>query len=253
MDSVGRHQALHAVLDVIEALEQGPRGVSDIARDLGVSKSGVHKILRNLEDRGYVALTPDKKYRLGIRLWQLAVGAVADIGVRDVALPHMEKLTALTGEGTLLSVYDKGDVVYLEKVNSPHPVVTTTRVGGRAPAFCTATGKALLAWQPEEEIQRLLASPLERFNAATVTDPRVLRRELAAVRKKGYAVNRGAWRGEIFGVGSAIQDFSGQVVAAISVTGPAYRFGRGGLESAATHTVAAAREISRELGWNADG
>lgn len=251
MEGAGRHQALHSVLDVIEALESGERGITEISRELGMGKSGVHKILRNLQDRGYVVSTANKQYRLGLRLWQLGVAAVADLGIREVALPHMEKLTDVTGEGTLLSVYDNGDVVYLEKVSSPQPVVTTTRVGGRAPAFCTATGKAVLAWQSEEEVDRVLAGSLERFNDKTVTDPRAIREDLAHVREVGYSVNYGAWRGEIYGVGCPIRDYSGTVVAALGVTGPAYRLGDGGIDTAATHLLATAAEISRELGWNA--
>jgi IclR family transcriptional regulator, KDG regulon repressor len=248
MESAGRHQALHTVLDVLEALSSGERGVSDISRQLGVAKSGVHKILRNLEERGYVRGTSEQKYRLGLRLWQLGVAAVADLGLRQSALPHMEKLTDLTGEGSLLSVYDRGDAIYLEKVNSPHAVTSTTRVGGRSPAFCTATGKALLAWLPEEEIERVLTGPLEQFNAATVTDPEQIRADLAHVRQRGYALNYGSWRGEVYGVGAPIRDYTGRVIAALGVAGPAFRFATG-IEAVAPEVVAAAGEISNELGW----
>lgn len=252
MEPAGRHQALHAVLDVIDALESGPRGVSDIARELQVSKGGVHKILRNLEGRGLVKAMPDHRYRLGLRLWELGTAAVAGLELRQVALQHMEKLTDVTGEGSLLSVYDTGDVVYLEKVVSPQPVVATTRVGGRTPAFCSATGKALLAWQSVEEIERVLAGHLERFNDATVTDPDALRADLLSVRDAGYAVNHGAWRGEIHGVAAPVRDHSGAVVAALGLTGPAYRFENGGIDSEAPTVVASAADISRELGWGSD-
>lgn len=250
MESPGRHQALHTVLDVLEALANGERGVSDVSRELGVAKSGVHKILRNLEDRGYVRSTDDHQYRLGLRLWQLGVAAVADLGLRQTALPYMEKLTKLTGEGSLLSVYDRGDVIYLEKVTSPHPVTTTTRIGGRSPAFCSATGKALLAWMPADEVDRVLSGPLEQFNEATVTDPEQIQADLAQIRDHGYALNYGTWRGEIYGVAAPVRDYTGKVVAALGVAGPAFRFGQGGIEAVAPEVVSAADEISRELGWD---
>lgn len=252
MEDSQRHQALNAVLDVIDALESCERGVSEISRDLGMGKSGVHKILRNLEERGYVQVTPEKKYRLGIRLWELGVAAVADLGVRQIALPYMEKLTALTGEGTLLSVYDNGDVVYLEKVTSPQPVTTTARVGCRTPAFCTATGKVLLAWQGKDEVDRVLARPLEKFNEATVTNPEAIRENLRWIRRSGYAVNRGEWRGEIFGIACPIRDHSSTVVAAISVTGPAYRLAHENIEATTLEILATTTQISRQLGWRAD-
>ena len=252
MEELGRHQSLHSVLDVFEALQGGERGVSEISRTVGMGKSGVHKILRNLEERGYVRSTRDKKYQLGLRLWQLGVAAVSDLDIRHAALPHMEKLTDLLGEGSLLSVYDKGEVVYLEKVTSSQPVVTTTHVGGRSPAFCSATGKAILAWQSEDEIDSVLSGPLERFNENTETDPDAIRADLAEVRRRGFAVNRGAWRGEIYGIGCPIRDHSGVAIAAVGVTGPAYRFGVDAvLEDAAAYLVVTAADISRDLGWNA--
>lgn len=248
MEPNHRHQALHLVLDVLESLERGERGVSDIARDLGVAKSNVHKILRNLEERGYVR-GRDHRYGLGLRLWQLGATAVSGLGLRQVALPTMEKLTELTGEGTLLSVYDRGDVTYLEKVNSPQPVITTTTIGGRSPAFCSATGKAILAWLPDDEVEAALAGPLERFNDVTVTDPVLIRQDLADVRRRGFAVNHGAWRGEIHGVAAPIRDYSGKVIAALGIAGPAFRFGEHGVEALAPEVVAAADDLSRELGW----
>lgn len=248
MEAAQRHQALHLVLDVLESLELSERGVSDIARELGVAKSGVHKILRNLEERGYVR-SRDHRYRLGLRLWQLGASSVAGLGLRQAALPAMEKLTELTGEASLLSVYDRGDVTYLEKVNSPQPVITTTQIGGRSPAFCTATGKAILAWSPIEVVDEDLAGPLERFNDVTVTDPDLIRADLAEVRRNGFAVNHGAWRGQIHGVAAPIWDYSGKVVAALGVTGPAYRFGDNGVEALAPEVVAATQELSHELGW----
>lgn len=248
MEATHRHQALHLVLDVLESLERGERGVSDVARELGVAKSNVHKILSNLEERGYVR-SGDHRYRLGLRLWQLGASAVSGLGLRQVALPFMEKLTEVTGEGALLSVYDRGDVTYLEKVSSPQPVVTTTRIGGRSPAFCTATGKAILAWLPDSDVDEALSRPLTKFNDATVTDPDLIRVDLSAVRKHGYAVNHGAWRGEIHGVAAPIRDYSGGVVAALGVAGPAFRFGEQGVEALAPEVVTASEDISRELGW----
>ena len=250
MTSSDRHQSLHGILNVVDALEGGEKGVSEIARELGIAKSGVYKILRNLESRGWVRSTPVGRYRLGLRLWQLGTEAVADLSLREVGPPVMEKLTHMTGEGTLLSVYDAGDVVYLEKVSSPQPVVVTTRIGGRSPAFCTATGKAILAFLPDDEIDAALVGPLERFNEKTVIEPHAIRADLEIVRQRGFALNFGAWRGQIFGVAAPIRDHDGKVVAALGLSGPAYRFGDAGIEGLAPDVMAAADDVSRLLGWN---
>lgn len=245
-----RHQALHTVLDVLEALAAGRTGVSEIARELGAAKSGVHKILANLETRGYVRAGPDHEYYLGLKLWELGVSAVSELNLREAALPHMQALTDRTGEGTLLSVYDRGEVVYLEKTTSPRPVTATTRVGGRAPAFCTATGKAILAWQTREEIDRVLTLPLESFNEATVTNPTEIIEDLETVRQRGFALNLGQWRGEIYGVAAPIRDYTDEVVAALGLSGPAFRFGSGGIEAVAPDVIATANKISAQLGWS---
>ncbi|MGH2811779.1 MAG: IclR family transcriptional regulator [Actinomycetota bacterium] len=247
-----RLKSLNLALDVLESLSGGGGGlgVSTVAHQVRTSKGAVHRILANLEARGYVRQDPEtRRYRVGLRMWELGASSVQELGLREVALPHLRTLTDITDENSHLSVYDEGTVVYLEKISSRRAVTPYTRVGGRAPAYCVSTGKALLAFQPPEEIDRVCSSVLTAYTAQTITDPDELRSELAEIRRQGYAINRGEWRGEVVGIAAPLLDYTGSVVASISLSAPAYRFTVQDAETYAPKLIAAGRAISRELGY----
>lgn len=244
-----RRRSLNHVLDILEALHlYGPElGVTEIARAVGISKGAVHAILTNLEARGYVRRTASRRFQLGIKLWELGFSAEKELGIRDAAGPHLLELTDRTGESTHLSVYDAGEVLYLDKVSTPHAVQAYTTVGGRAPAYCVATGKALLAFQGDEEIARV-ATGLEAYTSKTIVDPATLTEALEEVRRRDYALNFGEWRPDVIGVAAPIRGFSGTVLAAVGVSGPLFRFPPERAEAAVPDVRAAARAISNVLG-----
>lgn len=249
------HSLNHA-LDLLEQLahEEGDLGVTELAARLGLSKAAVHGIVANLESRHYVRKTPaTMRYQLGHRAWELGVAAGERIELRGIARPHLTALTALTHESSQLSEYDGGEVLYLDKVASPNPVQAVVRTGGRAPAYCVATGKVLLAFQASEEIDAVCARPFVRYTEHTITDAKVLRMQLEKIRARGWALNRGEYRGEIVGVAAPIRDFSGQVIASIGVSGPSYRFNVKHAESFARDIVSAASAISMKLGFSPEG
>jgi len=246
------HSLNHA-LDLLEQLghEEGDLGVTELAARLGLSKAAVHGIVANLESRHYVRKTPGTmRYQLGHRAWELGVAAGERIELRGIARQHLTALTALTGESSQLSEYDGGEVLYLDKVASLNPVQAVVRIGGRAPAYCVATGKVLLAFQPKEEVDAVCARPFMRYTEHTITDPHVLRMQLEEIRARGWAINRGEYRGEIVGLAAPVRDFSGQVIASISISGPSYRFSVEHAETFAKDIVSAASAISRKLGFN---
>ncbi len=250
-----RLNGLNHVLDVLELYAQQGRdlGVSEVSAMLALSKGTVHSIVSNLHSRGYLRrLEPTGKYRLGLKLWEFSTLMAAQLELRDIARPQLEGLTDLTGESALLAVYDAGDSLYLDKVTSPNPVQAYTRIGGRAPAYCVATGKALLAFQPEAEIVSICTMPLTAYTSRTITRAEDLYAELARVRASGYATNAGEWRGEVVGVAAPVRDDTGRVVAAISVAGPSYRFSIDQALDYVPQLLRSAATISRQLGWKSD-
>lgn len=238
-------------LALLEALARAgaARGVSDLARELGLTKSNVHRLLRTLADHGYVH-NPGAagRYEITLKLWELGARALDGLDVKAVAFPFMEELAALSGETVHLSVLDQGEVVYVDKVDSPRPVRAYSRIGGRAPAYCVATGKALLAHAPEAVVAAV-TKRLEPHTAGTITDPAALRAELQRIRRTGYAVNRGEWREGVGGAAAPIRDAGGQVVAAIGISGPTDRLRPRTLKRLVPAVVAAASAVSARLGW----
>lgn len=250
-------QSLNLSIDLLELLSrQGrPLGVTEIATLMGISKAAAHGILSNLAARSFVEREAlSSAYRLGRRLWELGMRAGDQMEIKQIAREHLAALTEITGESTQLSEYcARNEVLYLDRITSPNPVQAFIRVGGRAPAHCTATGKVLLAFQSPEEIDAVCSAPLTAYTSLTDTDPERLRKELQQIRETGVSLNPGEYRGEIVAVAAAIRDRTGDVIAAVSVSGPQYRFPLERAEQFAGEVVRAALQISEKLGYVSPG
>lgn len=239
------------VVKALKALEvlcasPGARGVSDLARELKLPKSNVHRLLSTLEAQGFVRQLPDRSYELTFKLWELGLSVISRIDVKSVAPRHMERLVQATNESALLSVLDGFDVVYIDKVESQQAIQATTKVGSRIPAHCVGTGKAMLAHQSPEFIQKFLRKA-RTYTKNTVRNTELLE-QLRRARLTGYAVNRGEFREGVSGVGAVILDRDGKAVAGVGVWGPDDRV-TPCLEKLAKQVMQCAGEISRELGF----
>ncbi len=231
------------------ALSEEPRGVTELARELGVTKSNAHRLLQALVHRGFARNVEHGRYALTLKIWELGANVLARVDVKKAAAPFLQHLVDETGESVHLSVLVEGDVVYLDKIDSPHPVRAYSQIGKRAPAYAVATGKALLAFQPDDDLPRLIGA-MERFTAHTAADMDELRKELARVRHLGYAVNRGEWREGVCGLAAPIRDASGAVAASVGISGPASRLPPGVLRNHARVVIDVAASISRALGFS---
>jgi len=198
-------------------------GVTKLARALGWVPSNVHRTLQTLVDCGYVSVHQGH-YSATLRLWTLGSLVSARLDIKSILAPVLAAIAHETQESAHLSVLDGGEVVYIDKVESPQPVRAYSRIGGRAPAYAVATGKALLAHQSNDVIQRL-APHLQPFTSSTITEVDLLTCQLSGVRESGVAFNRGEWRDQVWGIASPVIDAEGRVVAAIGISGPADRFG----------------------------
>lgn len=247
-----RLHSLNSSLDVIELLASSrePLGLAEIASGVGLSKAAIHGVISNLEARRYVERVSERSgYRLGHRLWEIGIVVGESIELRGLARSYLEHLVEISGESSQLAEYcSPGEVVYLDIVNSPNPIQAQIHIGRRAPAACTATGRALLAFQPEDEIARICGGLLKSFSPKTITDGTQLRSELEFTCERGYSVNYGEYRGEIVGIGAPIRDHHGKVIAAVSISGPSYRFGAQRAIELAPSVVRAAHDISLAFG-----
>ncbi|WP_238258364.1 IclR family transcriptional regulator [Methylobacterium gnaphalii] len=230
------------------AASEAPRGVSELARSLGLTKSNVHRTLQTLVMAGYVRATAAGTYECTLKLFELASSVLARVDVRHVAEPFMRSLADQTHETIHLSLLDKAEVIYLHKIDGAHPVRAYSSIGGRAPAYCVASGKVLLAYQEQALVH--LSDPLPAHTSRTITSLDTLRQELEQVRVQGFAINRGEWREGVCGLAAIVHDAMGKPAASIGISGPADRLDPAALRRFSDVVVDAARGLSRALGYN---
>ena len=239
-------------LTVLEwlAREQRPCRVSEVADALNLARSNAHRTLQTLVACGWATQDETSAYATGLKLFEL--GALGG-QLRDLRLhlrPMIERLAGETGETIHLAALEGGELVYLDKLDSPLPVAAYSRIGGRAPAYCVAGGKALLA-ALGEDIPRLQEriGTLHRHTPSSITTWDALLAELQATRERGYALNREEWRIGVCGLGAPVFDAEGRPVAAIGITVPNIRFGKSQLRVLAQRLVECAADASRSLGY----
>ena len=239
-------QSIRRAFDVLGALAVGPLGVTEVADRAGLPKSTAARLLMTLAREGAVEQIPgDTQYRLGPRLATLAAGLAPVRSLTAVAHPVLIELAALAGEAAGLSVPDGDLVHYVDQVDTPNPVSVRDWSGSRVPLHAVSSGQVFLAFLPPAALDRYLAHPLEPFTPRTITDPDRLRDRLRQVRRDGYAWVVEEFDEGISSVAAPIADASGEVIAAIHLHGPSYRFPAAGTAAAvAERVVGAAARIA---------
>ncbi|RKS74230.1 IclR family transcriptional regulator [Actinomadura pelletieri DSM 43383] len=224
----------------------GELNLTELSARTGLPKPTAHRLLNELVRWGGVERT-EYGYRLSMRLFVLGQRAPRPRGLREAALPYMEDLYEATHENIHLAVMDGTDTLFLEKVSGRRSMPIVSRVGGRLPAYCTATGKLFLSLGPPERLQSVLAAGLVRYTPHTIVMPGLLKRELARTSARGYAVNREESEAGVSAVAAPVFDRQRQPIAALSITGNAYRLDLDRLAPAVrTAALALSRELARE-------
>lgn len=236
------------------AARDGAMGVGELAKSLNIGASNAHRLLQALVELGYVVNDGGRgQYRASIKIWELGAHALHKLDFRETAASAMRWLLAETNETVHLSVLSGDEVVYVDKLDSPEPVRAYSSIGGRAPAYCVATGKVLLAWREQRPAALLSVHPLRRYTPATLADSAALALELARVRRQGYAVNRGEWRASVWGIAAPVRSAGGHVAAAVGISGPASRVRARGVRKLSALVIEAARQASVQLAQDNGG
>jgi IclR family KDG regulon transcriptional repressor len=220
------HTRLNTLANGLEVLEQligSELTMRELAHRCGLPRQTTYRIVATLVGAGWVDRTGDNTYRASPRLWSLAAQSFSLTDLRDAHASVVRRLADTYGESVHLAVYDRGSVVYIDKADGSNPVGSYTTLGGRAPAYCVATGKLLLAHSDATTRELVLRGELTRFTPLTLSDPPLLRRELEQIRVEGFAVNRGEWRDGVGGVAVPVLSPFNEVVAALGFSGPADR------------------------------
>ncbi len=250
----GETQVLASVRNAARVLREFGRGepqlgVSDLARRLGIAKSTAHRIAHTLAAEGLLERAEDTgRYRLSVAMQVLGASAQTASLLHGAATPVLDQLRNLTKETVQLAVLDGREVVYVERRESPHTVRLFGRIGHRAPAHCTGTGKLLLAFLPPDELERRLdGMRLVRRTPYTITSADALRAELDQIRVRGWAENVNESEMGVASISAPIRDRSGLVIAAVSVAGPVPRVNGENLRRFAGPISHAAAQISHRL------
>lgn len=242
---------LERALDVLEMIDgaSSPLGATEIARRIGSTKSAAYRILVNLEHRGYV--TKDDQtthYSLGPRLSHFGLGSDTRVRLIQFAHPHLESLSKTFGETANLGVLDGNQMLYLDIVESRHDLRMAARVGARDAVYSTALGKAMLAFLPDQEIDRILSGTLPRRTDRTVTDVSRIWNTLEDIRKSGISAEFGENEPSACCFGVPVFGPDRQPVAAISLSGPEGRMMGTGIERIRNALAATGRSITQRIG-----
>lgn len=243
-------QTVQKAMNLLEALVRSgqPRRLTELSRELGLTKPNVYRLLSTLSVLGYVQKDPATSlYAPTLKMWELGSLLVRDTDLVAVAAPRLRRLAEETRESVHLTVFDAGFVVYVDKVDSEQPLKAITQIGSRVPATVTASGKAMLAFMPTEALDQAFAQ-VKRFTPNTLVRRKDIEANLLEARKAGYAINNQEFRVGVCGIGVPIRDRTGGVVAALAVWGAEKNI-LGHRDELARAGMDAAREISRRLGY----
>jgi DNA-binding IclR family transcriptional regulator len=241
---IGAAERAIAVLDAVA--DGGEIGTNEIARRTGMTPSTVSRQLGTLAASGLVErVAASGRYRLGIRVVHLANALLARLDVREVARPHLVALAEATGETATLSVPADEDAVTIDFVPGAHQVQPVSRLGRPSIAHATSAGKVMLAFSGRE----LPEGPLRAFTTHTITDSRVLARQIAEVRDRGWAEANEEREPGLSAIAAPIRSSRGELEAIVALQGPSSRFDQAAIEAAVPLLLEHAETISRELGW----
>jgi len=247
VSGTGPRPATGKLLDILAAFraDRPELRLSDISRHAGLPLTTTHRLVRELTAWGALERSAAGSYHIGLRLWEVASLAPRGLRLREIALPYLEDLYEATHENVQLAVREGLELVFVERLLGRDAVPVLTRVGGRFALHATGVGLVLLAFAPAEVQEQVLDGPLERWTPETITSPARLRRVLADVRQRDYAVSDRQVTMDSLSVGAPIRAAGDEVVAALSLVVHSAGAQPGPL---AAPVRAAARGISRALG-----
>jgi len=250
-------QSIERVVTIFDVLAQSSQGISlrELSARVKLPKGTTHRLLSSLAYYGYIRQTPEtKNYHLGFKLIELGSSLLNQLDIRSQAKPFLNDLAAKINETVHLVILDQYEALYIDKVESnvkQGGLQMVSQVGLRVPLHCSAVGKVLLAYLSENELEGIIQQTgLFKRTKNTITDPENLKAHLKVVRSRGFAIDDEENEEGIRCVGAPIFNQQGQVIAAISISGPAVRITKEVLKKTfKTEVIKAAAEISREFGY----
>jgi len=248
-----RVQVLERAVDILQVLSEDSRelGAGEVAERLALHKSTIHRLLMVLDQHRLIRRNSETgKYALGLRLFELGTRAVRGLQLREQAQPFLERLARQTGETAHICVLDRGEMVSIAYAEGPRSLRMPATVGRRTPAYCSAVGKAMLAFLPESALDDVLSDrPLRACTSKTLVTRAALLNDLRQSRIRGYSIDDEEIEKGLRCVGGPVWNYTGEVVAAVSVAGPAFRITKSRVRAIAGAVLDTTRGLSTELGY----
>ncbi|MFJ5984166.1 IclR family transcriptional regulator [Lentzea sp. NPDC092896] len=249
-DSAAQVQSVDRAISVLELLAQGEAGITEIAGELGVHKSTVSRLVSVLESRGLVEQLGERgKYAIGFGVVRLAGAATGRMDLTKLGQPVCQTLADSFGETVNIAVHDAGVAINITQARGSAAVSAVNWIGQRTPLHATSSGKILLAYLPDDERKRLASQPLDSYTENTVVDASQLLVELKAIAAQGFAACFEELELGLHAVAVPVRGHRGEVVAAMSASGPSYRLSRQRVEEIVPTMTSAAADLSAQLGY----
>jgi DNA-binding IclR family transcriptional regulator len=243
-------QSVDRAIAILYLLAQrGNAGVTEVATELGVHKSTAFRLIAALENWSLIEQNGERgKYHLGRGVLRLAAATAARLELPTECRPVCRRLAAELGEAVDVAILDSGEATSVLQEYAPSAITGRNWLGQRTPLHATASGKVLLACSDATTVKEILTSELRRYTPHTITEPKSLEAELAKVREQGWASTTEELEIGLNAVAAPVRDGTGEVVAAVGVSGPSYRLTAESFPAVAAHLVEGAGEISARLG-----
>jgi IclR family KDG regulon transcriptional repressor len=234
--------------------EQVDIGISELSRRLGVAKSTVHRLAATLAAEGLLEQDREtEKYRLGIALFRLGALVRRRMDISSQGRPYLYAWREKTNETVHLAILDGTEIMYVYNLESTQAIRMRSDLGVRKPAYCTAEGQAILAFQPQAVVDQVIAQGLQPRTPQTITDPAALLKALAVVRQRGCAIEDEESEIGMRGISAPIRNDVGEVVASVGIAGPVTRLSKKAVTAFIPHVIETADLVSSRLGYRSTG
>jgi IclR family KDG regulon transcriptional repressor len=247
-------RAVSRALDVLLCFsrESPELTLTEISERVKLHKSTVHRVLATLENAGFLEHDPaTAKYRLGLRLLELASLVLEHVDLRRQAWPYLVRLAHEYRETVDLGILNGTDIIYLEVIESPQRVKLAVARGQRLPVCCTASGKAMLAFLPEKQVRQIMVQGLNRYTEHTIVSPENLLADLRVAHERGFAISQAEYEEDIHAVAAPILSIRQEPLAVVALAGPAFRLPLERMMELGPHVRQCANDIARDIGLTA--
>lgn len=245
-------QSIERAFDIMEAVavEQNGLGITEIAERTGLHKSTAFRIVSTMIERGYLMKTEAGKYKIGLKCIEVASCFITGLELQTEARPYVSEMASHLGLTSYLGILDGDKVLYVERIDTVSPARLFVNIGQKVNAYCSSLGKCLLSIFSREQVNEIMKDcSFIKFTPKTISGLDALHRELAKVRRNGWAMDDGEFEKNHRCIGAPVYDYRGDIIAAVSASGDKHVIPDDRIEEISEYVMKTASEISKAMGY----